>query len=332
MFTYNDIDHEMLRQFEYLGLSNLSNQFVFIREESVICYRTVLDRGLELINYSIDTLKTKPVLCIGSNPVYVDQYIDELNQHFDPTDYFVFNADCRPEKSLAPNIAHWPFALILQQMGVSDYSQTFFKKYRISSLSRYARLHRLKLITAIKPFVRDCDVVVGNAFVQNIPLDVAKNTEHMKLFDQLPWANQAEYLDLDQSKNDITYTDISHPAYQSCVNITNESWNQDDLLFMTEKTWKAYAAKCLVINYGSKGIPAELEKLGIQIWKEYDLDLSYPEKINHIINLFQRNDIEEIYKSNTAMVEHNYQLVTSKQFALDIAAPAINKLLNFEPA
>jgi hypothetical protein len=175
-------------------------------------------------------------------------------------------------------------------------------------------------------------VVVGNAFVQNIPLDVAKNTEHMKLFDQLPWANQAEYLDLDQSKNDITYTDISHPAYQSCVNITNESWNQDDLLFITEKTWKAYAAKCLVINYGSKGIPAELEKLGIQIWKEYDLDLSYPEKINHIINLFQRNDIEEIYKSNTAMVEHNYQLVTSKQFALDIAAPAINKLLNFEPA
>ena len=46
-------------------------------------------------------------------------------------------------------------------------------------------------------------------------------------------------------------------------------------------------------------MPNQLEKFGFEIWKEYDVTCDWQLKIKSIAKLFQRQDIEYLYKKNT---------------------------------
>ena len=61
-------------------------------------------------------------------------------------------------------------------------------------------------------------------------------------------------------------------------------------------------------------MPIELKKLGLEIWEEYDMIETNKEKTQKIIELFQRNDIKDLYYQNIKMIEHNQNLVTSLDF------------------
>jgi len=117
-----------------------------------------------------------------------------------------------------------------------------------------------------------------------------------------------------------------HPAYTACVNITGETLGHGTQVLPSEKTWKAYRSGCLVINYGIQDMPDALENLGIEIWKEYDISQPSDVKCSKIVELFQRDDIEDLYHQQRSMIEHNQNLVNSMSFAKKLAQTAVEKL------
>lgn len=318
------VDYDIPAQFEYLGYKTISDQLIFVREDRLLKEEKIHQSGKDLLQNLIYKLEKKPVLCLSNNPNYANELTDLLYEEFNFQDFFVLGDDCRLEKNQKQNIGPWPFALMLQQMSRRDYSKNFQKKFRISVLSRHARAHRLELLQAIRPLVTNMDVVVANRFQENIPCEVSNSDQLKQIFDTLPWTNNKKFIDLETPH--ITYTEIDHPAWQACVNVTNESWHKNDLCFVTEKTWKAYANKCLVINYGSSMMPTQLEQFGLEIWKPFDQSVDYKEKINMVVDLFQNNNVFEIYKDNKDLIDHNYHLVTSVEFARKLALPTIEKI------
>lgn len=321
------IDKDLNYQFEYLGYEKLLSHIVFLAESDIIDQGKFNHSVISIIS-DIRKQKKLPVLNLSTNPVIIDQVCHDLSQIFDPGDYFVLNPDCRPEKNLQKNIAHWPSALLLQQIANNNLVLTFKKTYRISALMRQTRLHRLHLWQAIKTLATDCDVVVANSVIgNNLPLDVQRSKEAMTWIKELPWSNNTNFLDLQfHPKSDYIYTNVNHPAYRAKINITNESWAENNLIFLTEKTWKAYATGCMVVNYGSTHVPDQLKNLGFAIWEEYDACLPCQEKILKIVEIFQRDDIDQLYNKNLDMIAHNQSLATSWYFAKQMAAPAIEKI------
>ncbi len=317
-------DYDTRAQFEYLGYKHVADQLIFVREEELLQANQISQSGKDLLQNLITNSEKKPVLCLSGNPNYVAELIDSLNEDFDFEDFFVLGDDCRQEKYLKPNIGSWPFALLMQQMSGEDYSKNFQKHFRIGVLCRHSRIHRLCLFEAIKPHVTEMDVVVFNRMASNVPVEVTNSNQVAGLLDQLPWSNNTAFLDLDQEH--ITYTKIDHPAWQACVNVTNESWHKNDLCFLTEKTWKAYANKCLTINFGSSMVPDQLEQYGFEIWKPFDPAIDYRDKIKVVVDVFKNNDIFKIYADNQDLIDHNYDLATSRQFACKLAVPTIEKI------
>lgn len=311
-----------MNQFEYIGQTDLLNYVEFIDESLLNFYSSnSISQAVELISQS-QQRKKLPILLLDSNPINVDHYIDKLYEYFTPTDFFVLTADSATQIQKS-NVAHWPFCLIMQQQSNQNYQQVFQKQYRIGCLSRVPRYHRLCLLQAIKPYVTSDDVVVANKFDANIPTEVKQDSKMISYYQHLPYTNNKDYLDLNL---DIDYCSVNHPAYRACINITNESYYKNDLIFLSEKTWKAYASGCLVINYGSQLVPAQLKKYGIEIWEEYDKCLEFTDKIRQITELFQRSDIKELYQTNLKLIKHNQELVTSLQFAKKLSQPAIEKI------
>ena len=321
------IDRDLINQFEYLGCRKWFSRIVCVSEYSLIKEDKLRADAIDLIQNLIEK-NYLPILNLSVNPINARKYLDIFLQYFDPDKFFVLSCDSRLEHNLDINLAHWPFCLLFLHNVKKDYSLNFHKTYRIGSLMRHTRLHRLALLQSIKPWVTHKDVVVANLpILKNIPIDVQESPEAMSWIQNLPYTNDKKFLDLEESSHTHfeVYT-IDHPAYKAMVNITNESWYKDDALFITEKTWKAYLNKCLVINYGSTDMPNRLENFGLKIWKEFDHNIDYQSKIKVMVDLFQRQDIADIYNDNLELVDHNYQLVTSQDFAKKLAMPALEKI------
>jgi len=178
--------------------------------------------------------------------------------------------------------------------------------------------------------VKDSDVVVINRFRQSqfantVPRGLTTNVEHW--LNDLPWSNKIEYIDTDQTCINANLPSLNqHPAYTACVNITGETLGYGTQVLPSEKTWKAYRSGCLVVNYGIQDMPLALENLGIEIWKEYDISQPAEVKCDKIVELFRRDDIEDLYNQQRCMIEHNQNLVNSIEFVKKLAQPAIEKL------
>jgi hypothetical protein len=278
-----------------------------------------------------------PVLCLDSNPYNVETYLTELEKHIDPKNFFVFNPDIRKDQSIRSNLAPWPSWLINQhfQKNIQVRQE---KTQRISFLSGVTRYHRIHLFRQIKPWIKDNDVVVVNRFSQTQFLSTTPNgltIDVEQWLNDLPWSNKSEYIDTDQSclvTNNQSYDrgyscyGNNHPAYTACINITGETLGYGTQVLPSEKTWKAYVSGCLVVNYGIKDMPTALENLGIEIWKEYDTLQTIEDKCKKIVELFQRDDIEDLYHQQRHMIDYNQNLVNSLEFVKKLAQPAIDKL------
>jgi hypothetical protein len=325
-----NLDYDLISQFEYVGFEKLLPHVVCINEKSTICENKVVDNTINLITKARKQ-KLLPILNWSTNPVeFFEQHLKTLGNCVSPDEFFVLGPDCRYEKYPYSNVAPWPSAFLHQQRACVNQMSNFKKTHRISVLARQARLHRLHLWKSIRPWVTDQDVVVVNTVVQNnLPVDVANSAEAMTWIQELPWANKPEFIDLtNTSDQNFNYTDMHYPAYHAMVNITNESWAKNNLTFVTEKTWKPYISSCLVINYGSPNVPLALEKLGFEIWKDYDTCVDYQQKISLITELFKRDDIHKLYEKNHDMIRHNQNLATSWHFARKLVLPTFEKIEN----
>jgi hypothetical protein len=262
-----------------------------------------------------------------------DQIKKILDASLGNENYFMLVTDSKYATDM--NTAVWPeFLIAMNQLYNFQITQT--KKYRISYLSGGLRYHRLQLWQQIQPYITDQDIVVVNQFgVENfentfdhkkIPLALAQEYLQQCL-NQLPWSNLPGLIDnQDQTLfNSVDPWDNSHPAYNALVNITGETLTDDDFM-ITEKTWKAYRSGCLVVNAGPTYVPAYLKQLGLEIWEEYDKCLPTLEKISLIKELFQRDDIADIYQSNSGMIQHNQNLVSNINFIKSQTVDAVEKL------
>lgn len=312
--------HSHRQQFDYLGLENLAQHLVFIHDSQLQIYQDNIQADIELIRQCRQHTHRLPVLTLDSNPYDVADYRNKLNQYLDPDQYFIFHSDIRESQSIWSNTAPWPSWLVYQHFLPDNQAQKP-KKHRISFLSGIPRAHRMELYHSIKPFVSEQDVVVINSF-QKDTVDTPKNLLH-----NIPWANNIQWFDNEQTEFNVRNdAHNDHPAYSACVNITGETLGTGNQVLPSEKTWKAYKSRCLVVNYGVEYMPRWLESVGIEIWKEFDKAVDYRQKIQLIQDLFKSESVFDFYNQNLDMIEHNHATVMSKQFLEKLAKPAVEKL------
>ena len=321
--------HSHRQHFDYLGQADIGHKLAFINEGLLKLNCGDIAGNADLIHRCRKETNRLPVLALDTNPHDVTEYLNQLYQYIDPGEFFVFGPDARTELFADPNLAAWPSFLCNQQL-VQNFQLNYPKKYRISYLSGTLRYHRLKLFKDIKPWVQHNDIVVINCFTNqnfyNTIEDTPVNID--EYIADLPWQSIPGLIDSDQNAMHASdHQTNCHPAYAACVNITGETASPfKDQVFVTEKTWKAYVSGCLVINFGVKDLPSTLSNFGIEIWSEYDGCDHIDDKICSIVDLFQRDDIFELYRQKQEMVKYNQNLVCSKQFVKNLAMPAIEKL------
>jgi hypothetical protein len=307
-------------QFEYFGLSKLSNQLIFFYDGHL-----KLNEGpeyaAELITKAARQTGRLPVLCLDGNPCDADRYHQELCKHLDTKDFFVFHPDIRPHISYQSNMAPWPSWWFFQLME-RNHQKNRSKKHRVSFLSGSSRYHRVKLLRDIKPHVNDQDVIIVNQignFKDLLPED---------WWDELPWTNKPEFFDyVGDSGYPPKMEQNIHPAWAACVNINGETSDTDQVL-LSEKTWKAYRSGCLVINYGPEQATQTLKDLGFEIWDEFDQIGSHEHKANLIVKLMQRDDIADLYQKNIEMVKHNVAWFNNPIAIQKVTEMAVVKLEN----
>lgn len=318
-------------QFEHLGLKSLSDQLVFI-DDAILQLNHGPDLAVKIITDAIKISGRFPVLCFDSNPHPVEQYYADLRQFFNPLDFFVFHSDIRKEVSVQPNVAPWPSWLFYQQHTKNFLNNPYSKNYRISFLSGSSRYHRIKLFYDIRPYITDQDVVVINKigdFFGSIPGGALQPSGANQWWNDLPYVNCKEFYDYTGNGNvpPDNMNHNSHPAYRACVNITGETVDNQQVL-LSEKTWKAYQSGCLVINFGPAESTDTLKGFGFEIWDQFDQLGTREHKTNLIVELMQRDDVEDLYQKNLPMIKHNTELFQSQQLLRKIADPAIEKLTN----
>jgi len=318
--------------FEQIGQKSLSDRLVFLHE-SCLYFSEDFSLLTDYVRSAAQESGRFPILCLSSNYHPCDKIKKILDASLGNENYFMLVTD--PKYATDKNTAVWPeFLIAMSQLHNFQISQT--KKYRIGYLSGGLRYHRLQLWQQIKPYITDHDIVVANQFgIENyentfdhtkIPLALAQECLQQWL-KQLPWSNLPGLIDnQDQTLlNAVDPWNNSHPAYNTLVNITGETLTDDDFM-ITEKTWKAYRSGCLVVNTGPIYVPAYLKQLGLEIWEEYDKCLPTLEKILLIKELFQRDDIADIYQSNIGMIQHNQNLVSNINFIKSQTVDAVEKL------
>jgi hypothetical protein len=315
--------------FDYVGQDSLAKHLAFVHDNSLKINQMDASHDAELIYKCHHQTGRMPVLCLDSNPYDVETYLTELEKHIDSKNFFVFNPDIREEHSVRSNLAPWPSWLINQQLH-ENMQVDRNKTHRISFLSGVPRYHRIYLFRQIRPWVKDSDVVVINCFRQSqfantVPRELTTNVQHW--LNDLPWSNKVEYIDTEQSCSVANEQALNkHPAYSACINITGETLGYGTQVLPSEKTWKAYRSGCLVVNYGIQDMPTALENLGIKIWKEYDTAQPPELKCEKIVELFQRDDVEDLYHQQRYMIDYNQNLVNSMNFVKKLAQPAVEKL------
>lgn len=325
-------NHSHRNHFDYLGWPDISRHLVFVLDTDLKINQQDIEHDVDLIRNCKKESGRLPVLTLDSNPYNVNDYVVKLLQHLEPTDFFIFHSDVRPEISTHSNVAPWPSWLCNQQL-TFNHQLSRPKRFRISYLSGVARYHRLRLFREIKPYIRESDVVVINRFCEShflntVPYNLRSSFDSSGWFDDLPWQSQPGLIDTEQKlDNANNQNHNSHPAYAACVNITGETAGHiTDQVLISEKTWKAYMSGCLVINFGVKQMPETLMNMGLEIWSEYDRCENLGDKIQRIIELCKRDDIFEVYQQKREMIRYNQNLVCSPMFTKELAMTAIKKL------
>ena len=328
--------HSHRQQFEHVGLADLARRLVFITDSDLALHQGT-DHAQYLIRQARQDTGRLPVLCLDMNPCDSVAHIQALNQVVDPEEYFVLDPDIRPDRSPEPNQAPWPSWLILQQIGRSGQIQP--REHRISMLSGSMRYHRLRLWRAVRDLVRPDDVVVINRmgdFEASFPPGLADVDQVQQWPQELPWSNDPRHADHPEWGPHTSWelppdqAGISHAAFRACVNITNETGppaqGPQDQCLLSEKTWKAYRAGCLVVNYGAPGAARFLAGQGLAIWHGEFWDEDQDQALQHLRHLWQRDDIWDQYHENQDQVRHNQDLVLHTQFALRMAHSLLEKI------
>jgi len=196
--------------------------------------------------------------------------------------------------------------------------QNAFKPYRFGYLSGEVRFHRLWLHQHCRDAWCDQDAVMIHL----------KNVEHVRMdrdidryYDldhsitrDLPFGTPAGRDDIDQKFAALAGSagdhSNGHNAYAAAIHIVGETSALDDLVFFSEKTWKALRSHCLVMTLGSPDTCSVLQRLGFAVPDEIDRDLPLAEKVHWIadrVNDWDFDICQDLYHKYYREIEHNFQ-------------------------
>jgi len=152
--------------------------------------------------------------------------------------------------------------------------------------------------------------------------DINNNNYNFKYFD-----NQKLILDDISSGVEI----VNYPDYycNAFLDLVCESF--DNFPDISEKTYKAIAAKKPFITIGYKGLYAELQNLGFKLYNElfdYEFDnlVSFQDRAEHVIKQvknLQNQNLNTLKKQIEQKLEYNYNVL------LNLAKTADKQIINF---
>lgn len=275
-------------------------------------------------------LNRLPVLGLENNPhprAWLDSILDLVREQR----IFVLLPDFAHEIRNIDHAHPWPTWPIIQQLE-NDSAPSVVRdpQYRMTFLSGLMRYHRLYLAQRLRTCLTDQDLVIANRLCPENYINTFRQPcdDLSDFIADLPWSNHPDRIDVDQ--NSGTAKDIlsvsMNPAYDTCLNITGESDPTNGRVCLSEKTWKAYWAGCLVVNYGSDIAPSWLRKQGFEIIDGIDPCCDFQQKSQIILDLMDNIDIRDLYHRTREQRSHNQNLVRSRQWLINLAAPAIEKI------
>jgi len=275
-------------------------------------------RVAELVDQCHRETKKLPVLCWDRNYFpEIEQWKIELDKVLDSDRYVLLEPGDFP---------HW---LLQCQMG--PMAGPLERRYRLGYLSGGLRYHRLLLASRIKQHVTKDDIVVINDYdienyLNTVPLGCPDHEMYLK---DLPWASDPSFVDYvkenGQEQQHINQIKV-HPAYDTKIHIIGETGRPDQPTLVSEKTWRPLILGCLTVTWGPMENTHYLKSTGIELL-DIDLISDADNKLDAIVELFKRDDIDDIYQKNREMVEHNKTLVSSRDYLIELAEPACRKVM-----
>lgn len=268
-----------------------------------------------------------PVVCLDTNPWAAPDLAQDLLAITGPGSWFMLSHDALDAGD--QHRAHWPFYLVLQASLDPD---TRPHTRRIGMLSGAPRRHRLEAWHRARPWIQAQDVVVINAFRKHAQWDDYHDPEGQRLWnetqDLLPWSTDPIWIDGTDPGSDhgLNHMTVEHEAYRACVNIALETDTSDHTLFVTEKTWKSLRAGCLTVTVGSPHLPAWMASLGFEVLPWLDPSQAWPAKIDHVAQLFQRQDIWDLYHDHRYVCQHNQALLSDPSWLATLLRPALDRV------
>ena len=156
--------------------------------------------------------------------------------------------------------------------------------------------------------LKDFNESVFDSFKNILPLTIDNKSTHI----QVPDPGQRSPINLHQDGRDE-----SHLFKNVFLNVVNETHQQDELVFITEKTYRTINyCRPFVVN-GGPGSLKYLKELGFQtfdkFWDEsYDNELDDHERIYKILDIIkyicnlEEKQLDALYNGMVPILEHNY--------------------------
>lgn len=122
--------------------------------------------------------------------------------------------------------------------------------------------------------------------------------------------------------------------------VTETPFQSDELLFITEKTWKPILLKMPFILLSNAGSLKYLKSIGFKtfdhMWSEkYDSILDEYKRLNEICNLVEslskldNSKLKELINNNMHVLEHNYNLLLSRR-PEQVVFDAVDKIISHQ--
>lgn len=290
----------MVQQLTQVPNQDLADRCTFIGENEFL--PLIDSANLRSVIADLTRPGTQPVLCLDTNPHDVDSIKSRVAKYLGLENFFVLQWNANKASSVLE--AYWPSCFLDQRL--MPRRSLEHRQHRISMLSGWLRPHRLKAFVAVQNLIDSRDVVVINrigADVVSMPRDLES------LLPQLPWTNRNIDFDQDQNGPAAHDHDLHHAAYRACVNVTNETLGPVSGLLVSEKTWKALRAGCMLFHYGCVGIDRYLGQLGFCSWHTQSPD--WDQQLQDLGNLFARQDLHDEWRHNHHRLQQDIELFYS---------------------
>lgn len=198
------------------------------------------------------------------------------------------------------------------------------KKYDFVFLVGKLHPHRMHLLESLaKMNVLDRTLLSlrnpGHAYDHLLP-------KHSALPDEYEWSEIKEIGDFEagwhsgDSPMAIAFNKnigkVHHKLYtDTAYSIVSETNIDDDLNYITEKTWTPIVAEHLVVAHGNKGNNYFLEQLGFVVLNDFipHYDESDHDKVVEICQHLSKHSITSVYKHTQAQRKHNRQLALDEE-------------------